>query len=195
MSGHVDSSASSASAGSESVPERNWGLGYEVVVEGVFGDEASDADLAEVIKEVADLIGGPVEIVGVFVEHREEQVFAALAVAPLPADAFGAGDLLDDFFGWCGVIDADLAKPFVDGLELVLAAEHQGVEVIERASQALDVAVVSGWGQQEPQHGEVERHGVDGEFLDVELSSPVSIPGPFQCGDGGLRGSSTEKSL
>ena len=83
----------------------------------------------------------------------------------------------------------------VHGLELVLTAEHQGVEVVEGPAQALDVAMIPGWGQQEPQHRQVERHGVDGEFLDIELASPVAIPRPFQCRDRGLRGPHSDQKF
>ncbi len=55
----------------------------EVVVVGVFGDEAADADLAEVVELSAEVLYGGVEVVGVLVEEGEEQFFAAFPVAPL----------------------------------------------------------------------------------------------------------------
>jgi hypothetical protein len=46
----------------------------------VFGDEAADAYLAEVIKLASEFVDGVVEVVGVFVQQREEKLLASFAV-------------------------------------------------------------------------------------------------------------------
>jgi hypothetical protein len=54
------------------------------------GDKAADADLAEVVEEGADLIGGTVDVVGVLVEKGQEHFFAPLPVAGLAGSTWFA---------------------------------------------------------------------------------------------------------
>ena len=46
--------------------------------------------------------------------------------------------------------------------------------------------MVAGWGEEEPEDGQVEDHGEDEQFVGVELAAPFPVPGPFDGGDTGL---------
>ncbi len=158
----------------------------EVFVAGVFGDESSDADLAEMVDPSAEFLDGAIERVGVFVEECKEQLFAAFPVAPLLRCGGDAGDLLDGGFGCGGVGDAELAEPFVDRFELSGSSEQPGVQLIDGTGRGSHEPVVAGWGEEEPEDGEIEDHGEDQQFVGVELSAPLAVPGPFDGGDAGL---------
>lgn len=80
----------------------------------MFGEEASDADLAEVVDPAAELVDGGVEAVGVLVDEGEEHLLAPLLVTPPPPGGRDAGDLLGCFVGGGGVDDAVLAEAFVE---------------------------------------------------------------------------------
>lgn len=114
----------------------------------LLGDEASDADLAEVVEECADLLGGLVDSVGVLVEQSEKQSFAPLAVAGLAGGAGPAGQVLDGAGGLVGFVDAELAEPAVERLELVFAPEDQAVELADHVGGVVQVAVVFRWAEE-----------------------------------------------
>ena len=77
----------------------------EVFVAGVFGDEAADADLTEVVDPASEFVDGAVEGVGMLVEEGEEEFLTAIAVAPFAALGGVAGlgvaelDVLGDVAG------------------------------------------------------------------------------------------------
>ena len=111
------------------------GLG-EVVVEGVFGDEAAEAGLAEVVDPFPEFFDGVVEGVFVLVEEGEEHLLAALLVAPLAGGGGLAGELLDDQLVGRGVVDPVFAEAFVEGFEFLGAAEEPDVELVDLAGGA-----------------------------------------------------------
>jgi hypothetical protein len=74
-----------------------------------------------VVEEHADLLCGPIDAVGVVVEEGQQQPFTPLAVARLAGGGGPAREMLDGPGSLVWFVDAELAQPVVDGLELVFA--------------------------------------------------------------------------
>ena len=138
------------------------------------------------VEEGADLFGGAVDVVGVLVEEGEKELFPPLAVAGLAGSAGPAGEVLDGPVDLGRLVDAELAEPVVDGLELVFASEDDAVELADDVGGVVQGAVVAGWGEEEPDQGEVEGEGEGEDFVGVELSVAVAFVGAFDGGDAGL---------
>lgn len=101
----------------------------------MLGDEATDADLAEMVEEGADLVGGAVDVVGVLVEEGEEHLFASLPVAglagpwPMIVDGTdnevaaagypgGIADTWQDWIPWAGgAYDSDNTGALMGGAD------------------------------------------------------------------------------
>ncbi|MCP3937747.1 MAG: hypothetical protein GY708_20540 [Actinomycetia bacterium] len=138
------------------------------------------------VDDPAEFFYGGVERVGVFVEQRQEQLFAALLVAPLLCGGWDSGDLLHGFFGCGGVGDADLAEPFVERFQLPRFSRQPGIQLVDGTGGGSHDPVVAGWGEEEPRDGKVEDHGESQQLVSVELAAPFPVPGPFDGGDPGL---------
>jgi hypothetical protein len=139
-----------------------------------------------VVEEGADLLGGPVDLVGVLVEKGEQELFASVAVGGLAGSAGQACELLDGLVDPGGLVYAELAEPFVDRPELVLLSEDDAVELADDVGGVVESAVVAGWGEKESDQGQVERQGEGQDFVGVELAVAVAFVGPFDGGDAGL---------
>jgi hypothetical protein len=109
--------------------------------------------VAEVVEETAEFLGGAVDVVGVFVEQREEKFFPPFAVAGLTGWAAPAGQVLYGPVDFSRLIDAQLAEPVVHGLELGFATEDDAVQVADGVGGVVQGAVIAGRRQEEPRQG------------------------------------------
>jgi hypothetical protein len=98
-------------------------------------------------------------------------------VAGLAGRTGGAADGFDRAVEVGGFVDADLAEPVVDGLELVFSAEDDAVELGDDFGAVAEGAVVAGWRKEEPHDGQVEGHRVEVDLVGVEQPSTAPIQG------------------
>jgi hypothetical protein len=165
-----------------SCPPRLLALGrtpHVVVVVEPFSDQAANADLAKVIEEGADLLSCSVDLVGVVVEEGEQKLLAPLPVAVFAGPARLAGDVVDSLIDLVRFLDPDLAESFVDGFELAFSAKDDAVELADDVGRVAKLAVVSGWGEEEPDEWQIECQGEREDFLGVELTASIPLVGPF----------------
>ena len=118
--------------------------------------------------------------------RARRSLFPPLAVAGLAGPAGLAGEVLDGPVDLGRFVDAELAEPVVDGLELVFLPEDDAVELADDVGGVVQGAVVAGRGKEEPDQGQVEGEGEGEDLVGVELPVAVAFVGAFDGGDAGL---------
>jgi len=132
-----------------------------------------------VVEGAPEFFDRRVEVVGVLASQGQEQLFAALPVAPLGRVGVVAAEAAESGVGGVRVRDGEPGELVVHLVELMGHAEQVSVDLANRSGRGAHHPVVTGRGEQEPQHGQVEDQREDQQLVGVELAFALPVPGPF----------------